>query len=311
MKRELLLVLVALAAVVSALPHAAAQQSAPAAAPSGASGTVPSVAVEQKRAMVERILRDSPLVVRVGASANDEAKRLLASAREVFGKAQGLIAGGHLVAADALLNEAIWQVGQARQLVPDPMSRGIGDRVRYQQLTESIAALRASYRVNVEREARRGRGDTTPDHDMAEAEALVDEAKSMAAAELVTEANRLLDQALALMLKDFQRHLGGHTLTYARKFSDPGEEYDFERERFRSYESLVPLALTEYRPNKDALLLVNRYVKLAGERRERAERMAAARNYGAATKSLQEATDSLQRALSAAGLSVPQTMATQ
>ena len=311
MKRELLRALVAFVVVVSAVPHATAQQGPPAAAQAGANDAASLTAVEQKRTMVERILRDSPLVVRVSASANDEAKRLLASAREVFGKAQGLIAGGHLVAADALLNEAIWQVGQARQLVPDPMSRVIGDRVRYQQLTESIAALRASYRVNVEREAQRGRGDTTADHGMADAEALVDEAKSMAAAELVAEANRLLDQALALMLKDFQGHLGGHTLTYARKFSDPGEEYEFERERFRSYESLVPLALTEYRPNKDALVLVNRYVKLASEGRERAERMAVARNYGAATRSLQEGTDSLQRALSAAGLSVPQTMATQ
>jgi len=52
-------------------------------------------------------------------------------------------------------------------------------------------------------------------------------------------------------------------------------------------------------------------VKLAGERREQAERTAAARNYGAATKSLQEGTDSLQRALAASGLSVPQTMAPQ
>ena len=310
MRRELLLVCMAIAATALHPRDAAAQQGAVSASPGATTGTAESI-IEQKRAMVERILLDSPVAVRVSASANEEAKRFLASAREIYGKAQGLLASGHLVAADALLNEAIWQVGRARQLVPDPMSRVIGDRVRYQQLTESIAALRASYRVNVEREAQRGRGDTTADHDMARAEALVDEAKSMAAAELVTEANRLLDQALALMLKDFQNHLGGHTLTYARKFSDPGEEYEFERERFRSYESLVPLALTEYRPNKDALVLVNRYVKLAGERREQAERAVAARNYGAATKSLQEGTDSLQRALTAAGLSVPQTMAPQ
>ena len=310
MRRQLLLVCMAIAATVAHPRDAAAQQGAVSASPGATTGTAESI-IEQKRAMVERILLDSPVAVRVSASANEEAKRLFASAREIYGKAQGLLASGHLVAADALLNEAIWQVGRARQLVPDPMSRVIGDRVRYQQLNESIAALRASYRVNVEREAQRGRGDTTADHDMARAEALVDEAKSMAAAELVTEANRLLDQALALMLKDFQNHLGGHTLTYARKFSDPGEEYEFERERFRSYESLVPLALTEYRPNKDALVLVNRYVKLAGERREQAERAVAARNYGAATKSLQEGTDSLQRALAASGLSVPQTMAPQ
>jgi hypothetical protein len=113
------------------------------------------------------------------------------------------------------------------------------------------------------------------------------------------------------MLADFQMLLGGQALIYSRAFPQPQDEYPFELERNRSYESLVPLAMTEYRPDKDAQAVIDRYVRENKALQEQAQKQAAARNLKAAVQSLQNGTEALQRALQAAGLVVPQTMGQQ
>ena len=94
---------------------------------------------------------------------------------------------------------------------------------------------------------------------------------------------------------------------YDVRFADRKEEFDFELERFRSFERLVLLALLEFRPSAEARVLVDRYVAQAGELRQRGESQFA-RDPLAAIKDVTDATDALRRALQAAGLSVPQTM---
>ena len=72
----------------------------------------------------------------------------------------------------------------------------------------------------------------------------------------------------------------------------------------------MPLALLEFRPAAEALVLVERYVAQARELRERGEALVS-RDPMAAIKSVVDGTDSLRRALQAAGLVVPQTMQSQ
>lgn len=301
-------ILVALATTTALAQPTTTPPAAPVVPPSA---SVESEALAQKRTMVERILRDSPVATRIDGSANADAKRHLAQARELREQADALIAGGRAVAADALLNEAMRQIDRARQLVPDAVTRAIEERARHRQLLESIASLQNSYQLNVERELAAGRKDATADSDMARAVAMVEEAKNLATAERVAEANRTLDAALELMLRDFQVHLGGQVLIYSRTFPQPQDEYAFELERNRSYESLVPIAITEFRPGKDARALIDRYVKQNRALRERAERQAAAKSLKAAVTLLQDGTEVLQRALQAAGLNVPQTLGQQ
>jgi len=267
--------------------------------------------VEQKRAMVAGIVRDSPVATRVAASPNPDARRYLATAQDLQEQAATLLAAGQVVAANALLNEAMWQIGRARALAPDPAATLVAERGRYRQLQDSISALQKSYQINLDRERARGAGEPTAGRELDKADALIVEAGALAAADRYADANRLFDRALALLLADFHVLLGGQTLIYSRAFPQPQDEYPFELERNRSYESLVPLAVTEYRPGKDALALIDRHVQENGSLREQAQKQAAAHNLKAAVRSLQDGTEALQRALQAAGLVVPQTMGQQ
>jgi hypothetical protein len=269
------------------------------------------LSVEQKRAMVTGIVRDSPLATRIAASPDPDVRRHFATARALQEQATTLLAAGRIVAADALLNEAMWQIGRARALAPDPAAALIEERERFRQLQDSIFALQRSYEINLARERARGAGEPTAGRELDKARALIAEADVLGAADRYADGSRVLDRALALLLADFNVVLGGQALIYSRAFPQPQDEYPFELERNRSYESLVPLAVTEYRPGKDALALIDRYVQENRSLREQAQKQAAARNLKAAVQSLQDGTEALQRALQAAGLVVPQTTGQQ
>jgi hypothetical protein len=213
-----------------------------------------------------------------------------------------------LRAADALLNEAIWEISRAQQLVPDPGSQQAGERARFAQLEDSVAALRRTALIALPLPSTRQEEATA--QTTASANALVEQALALARADKYIEANKQLDRALVLLLKDASTRLAGQTIVYDRRFANRREEFDFELAQHRSFERLVPLALIEFRPAAEALALVERYVAQARELRERGEALVA-RDPMAAIKSVVDGTDLLRRALQAAGLVVPQTMQTQ
>lgn len=261
--------------------------------------------VEQKIVMLDKLLAHSPVAARVLTSQNEQARRHLTAARELTAHARTLSSAGLLRGADALLNEAIWEVSRAQQLVPDPGSQQAGERARFEQLENSVAALQRTALIALP--AASGRDREAAERMHARAGTLVDQAFAMARADRYIEANQLLDQALVLLLKDASQRLAGHTIVYDRRFASPREEFDFELDRHRSFERLMPLALLEFRPSAEALALIDRYVAQARQLRERGESSVDLDARGA-IKSVVEGTDSLRRALQAAGLVVPQTL---
>jgi tetratricopeptide (TPR) repeat protein len=296
--------LVLLLPVLTAASHA--QSADP--APTPPRPAVDPQVVRQKVAMLQKVLNQSPVAARVLVSQDEQARRHLTNARELVVHAQALAAGGQLRGADALLNEAIWEVSRAQQLVPDPGSQQAGERARFAQLEDSVAALQRTAFIALP--AATGRQSDTAERVTARAGALVAQAQALARADRYIEANKQLDQALVLLLRDASARLAGHTIVYDHRFSDRREEFDFELDRFRSFERLVPLALLEFRPTAEALALVDRYVAQAREALGRGEAQAG-RDVAAAIRSVVDGTESLRRALQAAGLVIPQTMESQ
>ena len=264
--------------------------------------------IEQKTAMVDKVLNQSPVAARVLTSQNEQARKHFTAARELVSHAQALSAAGQLRGADALLNEAIWEISRAQQLVPDPGSQQAGERARFAQLEDSVAALQRTALIALPPAA--GRQGESAERTGAKANALVEQAVALARADRYIEANKQLDQALVLLLKDAAARLAGHTIVYDRRFADRRQEFDFEIERFRSFERLVPLALVEFRPAAEALTLIDRYVGQARELRDRGQAQVG-RDAIAAIKNVVDGTDALRRALQAAGLAIPQTMDTE
>lgn len=261
--------------------------------------------VEQKAAMLDRVLNHSPVAARVASSGNEAARRHFQSARELLAHARERAGAGSLPEADRLLNGAIFEVSRAQQLVPDPGSQQAAERARYAQLADSVAALKRTALIALPAAAPR-RGESR-EQVVARADLLADQAAQLARGDRYLEANKQLDAALMLLLQDASARLAGHTIVYDVRFADRKEEFDFELERLRSFERLLPLALLEFRPSAEARVLVDRYAAQAGELRQRGESQFA-RDPLAAIKDLMDGTEALKRALQAAGLTVPQTM---
>jgi len=246
------------------------------------------------------------VAARIAGSQNEQARRHFANARDLTQHARHLAGEGQLRAADGLLNEAIFEISKAQQLVPDPGTQQAAERARYSQLEDSVAALRRTALIALPN-ATAKKAET--EQALRAADTLIDQAVALAKADKYIEANRTLDRALMLLLKDASTRLSGQTIVYDVRFANRREEFDFELERLRSFERLVPLALLEFRPSPEARALVDRHVAQARELRERGEAQVG-RDPIAAIKDVVEATDALRRALQAAGLSLPQTMST-
>jgi hypothetical protein len=267
------------------------------------------VAVEQKEALVRRLLEDSPAARRISASSDVRARSFLAAAVEQHRSALASLRAGDLAAADRQLNDAMWSAGRARQLVPDPMSRVITDRVEYARLVAGVDALRASYARHLLRAQGASAGVESEvlrqDAELERADALIDDARSLATAEYFGSAIRALQNAERGLVTALSQVLGSSTLTYTLKFETREEEYTYELDRNRSYEELVPVALTEMRPTTDVIRSVGRHVERNLTLREQAQAQAQRKDYRGALRTLRTGTGELQRALAEAGVVVP------
>jgi hypothetical protein len=262
-------------------------------------------AVDQKEALLRRLVFDSPAEQRIEQSGNAEAKTQLATARALHARARALADAGDLAEANAELNAAMWAIGKARQLVPDPAARVVDLRVRYAGLLRTAETLSRSYEANLVRSRGLPAGSPVGDARLEGARARIEEARGLANTEHLAEAVAVLEKAERELMSGLNAILGSSTLQYTKRFDTPDEEYAFELERNRAYRDLVPLAIAELKPRREAVALVDRYVATNARHLEAAEGHAAGRQYREAIDALRTGTNSLQAALAAAGLAVP------
>lgn len=262
-------------------------------------------AFDQKEALVRRLVFDSPAEQRIMGSGNEEARSQFTRARAQHARALALAESGSLKEAEAELNAAMWAVGKARQLVPDAAARAVDQRVRYASLARTVQTLEGSYETNLARARGLARGTPVTDPRLDAARALVEEAKAHASAERDAQAVVSLERAERELMAGLNTLLGSATLQYATKFDSPADEYAWELERNRSYRDLVPVALAELKPRREAVALVERYVATNRKHVQDAEGLAGAKNFTAAIDTLKSGTTFLQAALAAAGLVMP------
>lgn len=261
--------------------------------------------VEQKEALVKRLLADSPAVRRVEASGNAEARKHLVSAQEAYRKALSALKANDLQAADKQLNNATLLIGKARQLAPDPATRNVEQHLRYAQMLESVESLKVTYHRHLQRMRRQPADAITSDAQLVEVSRLIDSAKSQANAKQFTEANRTLSTAENTLMVNISRVLGARTVDYTLRFETQEEEYGFELDRNRSYLDLIPVAIAEFKPGSEAIRQVNYFVDTNRQMRELAQQHTATKNYKEALAAVRGGTGYLQSALEAVGLKVP------
>lgn len=261
--------------------------------------------VEQKEALVRRLLNDSPALARIEASGNAQAQGFFRSAREHHAEALRALEAGERARAEAQLNEAMWMAGKARQLVPDPMLREIELRVQNRALARSIDSLRLSYQRHLGRAQGLPRGSLGLDERLRAIDARYEQAASYSSSEHVREANGLLHAVERELMAALSDLLGAETIEYAQRFETQAEEYAYEKSRYESYVELLPIARAELRPGAGALSLMERYAVEADRLHQQGEKSAERRELETALEAVRQATSRLQSALAAAGVRAP------
>ncbi|HET9576802.1 MAG TPA: hypothetical protein VFP44_03190 [Usitatibacter sp.] len=285
-----------IASVAGALALAAAADASPAES---------RTALEQKEALVRRLLTDSPAVQRIDASGNPQAQAFFRDARARHDEALRLMAAADNARAEQELNEALWLAGKARQLVPDPMLRAIELRFQNRGLARAIEALRDAYAAHLAKARGVAVESLAADPVVTRTRERLEQADALAASENVHEANAVLRGAERELMVAMTRALGSTTVHVSARFEQPADEYAYEAARRRGYFELLPIARVQLDPGREAIAAMERHVAASASWNERAEKLAARHEYPAALDAVRRSTAALQEALAAAGLVVP------
>lgn len=262
--------------------------------------------VEQKRALVARILTDSPTANGVVGGMSTEAQEQLASAAHLQKRAQAQLEKGEIAAADRSLNDAMRHITRARSLASGPGLRAGAEQTRYTDLLRSIEVLKVSYLRNVER--RSTWLAEVGDEDQMRVQIHVNRAKAMAASGQVAEANAVLVKAQRDMISSYNGLLGTApmVIVYDLRFNSEEEEYKYESERRQDYQGLVPVAIQEYKPRRESLAKIYRLVDESSTLAASAGLQAEKKQFQNAVQLQRRAIAKLQQALELAGIVVPQ-----
>ena len=260
--------------------------------------------VEQKSALVARILADSLIPDSSSGATGAEAKQRLTKAAGLYKRAQTQLEKGRIAAADRSLNDAMRNVSKARTLLAGAVARTNAEQMRHGELQQSIEVLELSYQRNVER--RSAWLAQVGDEDLKRVKILVNRAREIASSGKLREANAVLVKAQRDMISSYNTLLGTAPLVYDLRFGSTEEEYKYELERGRAYEGLVPAAIQEYKPKSELVMVIDRLVEESRALVAHAKSHAEKKQFPNAIQSQREAIVKLQQALEVAGVVVPQ-----
>lgn len=260
-----------------------------------------------KQRLVEQQLTQSPAALRIRQSKHAQANKLLAQAQGYYTKAREQSDVKQAQAAIELLDEALRQFVAASRLVPDVTHQVALERHQNTQLREALGIFQVLHKNHSSRMERKKAQTATVAIDRGRIEAMVAQADVLITSGKQREANRLLNDAYRLVVSTLSDMLAAETIVYDLKFDTPVEEYRHELARNLGYEELIPIALVQMNTAAQSVVLAERHVQQSRHLRQVAHQQVGGGDYAGAMKTMQDATEQLQRALRVAGVVVPQT----
>lgn len=254
--------------------------------------------LEQRIRMTAKLIADSALSHRIGASGNAAAATHVDEGRIHQSLAEGLLAQGDLAGARREVDDALRHVAIARRLAPDATARQAAVRIRFEQKLMNLKGLLQSWRDRI------GPGDVE-DGEYLSAVSLVGSAQYLGEQGRHDDALQAIQDAEGHVLRGMNRLLHARTLDYTARATTPSEEFDNELLRHQALADLLPLAAQELKPRDDAMALIDRYSEASQALHSKARRLAQAGDFSRALADIQNASMFLVRALSAAGLHTP------
>lgn len=267
------------------------------------------VAAGSKSRLVERQLAQSPGVQRIRQSSNAPAKKQLVEAESLLAKAQGEIAAGKGDAARQLLDEALRKIVAASHLVPDVAQQEDQLKSRNAELRAAITTFKSLHgSISSRIDTKKSQDARLSATDSNKIDGIVAGTDALAAQGRHHDANLLLTDAHKVVVSTLNKMLAAETIVYSLKFNSPAEEYRHELARNHSYEELIPIALAQLNSTLETAAQAERFTQQSRSLRDMAQKKANSGEYLVAVKTMQEATDHLQRSLRTAGVFVPQSL---
>jgi hypothetical protein len=258
--------------------------------------------LERRLSSVEKLIEKSSAARQVDAANNAQALDLRNQARALRLQAEDTFAGGKLVEASRLLDQAAKKMFEAARMAAPEQLAGDKKKRDFASRLESVKALLAAQkRISVEKKlGAEGIAATN------KLEAQMLEATALAGAGKLDQGRALLDQVYFTTKVVIEGLREGDTLVRSLDFPTKEDEYLYEVDRNDTHKMLVKVLLDEKRASDASLEgLVKAYLDKSASLRDQAEALAGKREFEAAIKFLESSTRELVRAIRRAGVYIP------
>lgn len=250
-----------------------------------------------KLQLLDKILHGSPIVKRIDHGGNSQAEALLAAARASHVQAEEAFHAGQFDAAETAANRGLNSVTMASRMVVDRQHEATVQKERYEQLRKRVLSFTEAFQRVVEE--KQGQ-EISALLDRKQVSVLLLAADSLAQEGKYAAANRRMTEAADAVERALSSARDKETLLHELKFDTPEDEYNYEKQRNKSYELLVDL-LEKERGGR-GLEDVREAVELNRQRRRDADELVHRGDVVAGIEKLEEGTEILARALRRSGL---------
>lgn len=255
---------------------------------------------EQKLRLIDSLLA-SPAIKAAASGGQSEAGVLIAASRRRLEQARAELQAKRSDDAIRELDQALKDLSKAGSLISgDPQA---GAAVSARQFQERAAAV-DSYRRAIEEMASAPATAAEARRLLARVEQLASEAHRRFNAGNTNEGLQDMNAAYRLAVSEISRLRQGQEVILRLHFDSPREEFDYEQKRYHSNEILIAMLSREERAGADAKSQVEGLLRRAAEWKETAAAKAAANDYAAAVKDMENAGQQLNRALQLLGVPV-------
>jgi len=255
----------------------------------------------QKLQLVKMMLATSPAMKRAAEGKDEAIKQKVVVANEKFVSATDALNQDNLAGAEEFADEALRLIEEISQMNPDLQQVRAEQIKRYDESVRSLHNAEATYQDLSGRLRSNGKGSEAKDMGRSTSR-IREKAQILASDGQYSEATELIKEAHEGVIFALNKLLGSTALMYDLKFKTVAEEYDYELARYHSFEELAPIAYIELRPDKDTIMLSERYVQESRTMRDIAKQQAARGDHRAAINTLLEAIKQMQTALRVVGL---------
>lgn len=270
-------------------------------APRTGAATSSEVVVRSKLRLLEAMLAPGGPASRLDAAHEEAVRRGAAVARQRHAAAVEALAAGRLSDADTELSMALRELGNALRQSGDPEQARRQARRRYAELVDRVKGFRDAYDRIVADKARTQEGllDVAElDGAVALAAGLAGEGRHGDAVEILGRQSEKLETAITRLRER-------ETLVHELRFETPEAEYVYERERNRSFELLIGIALREPGAEERIGPAAQRAVAANHQTRSSAQSIFDRGDAAGAVHVLEEGTAKLIRVLRQAGFPIP------